>query len=280
MNMKLARRAVVAGLLAAPAIARAGPQPWTFEAYSAAMKASGRRQVITAETWQAVVARKPRMLTTIQSVLASHFGKADPEVMRAFTEVPREYFHYRYDEKVDFAAVAYEEQSIPWRIGLGSALSDYRGQAYMTQLCRPKAGDRALEVGTGSGFQVSILSRIVERAYSIEIIEPLGNAVSQIFKPLGYDNIETRVGDGYFGWPEVEGGFDVVIVTCAAPHVPPPLLEQLKPGGRMVVPIGQPFKREQFLYVFTKDEEGSVSSRKDVGIYFIPMTGALQSAKR
>ena len=152
--MKLGRRAVVAGLLAAPAAAVAGPQPWTFEAYSAAMKASGRRQVITAEQWRATVARKPRMLSTIQTVLAHHFGKADPEVMRAFTEVPREYFHYRYDEKVDFAAVAYEEQSTPWRIGLGSALSDYRGQAYMTQLCEPKAGERALEIGTGSGFQV------------------------------------------------------------------------------------------------------------------------------
>jgi protein-L-isoaspartate(D-aspartate) O-methyltransferase len=277
--MKLYRRAVVAGLLAAPAAAVAGPQPWTFEAYSAAMKASGRRQVITAEQWRTAVARKPRMLSTIQTMLAHHFGKADPEVMRAFTEVPREYFHYRYDEKADFAAVAYEEQSTPWRIGLGSALSDYRAQAYMTQLCEPKAGERALEIGTGSGFQVSILSRIVERAYSIEIVEPLGTAVAQIFKPLGYDNIETRVGDGYFGWPEVEGGFDIVIVTCAAQHVPPPLLEQLKPSGRMVIPMGQPFKREQFLYVFTKDEDGKVSSRKDLGVYFVPMKGAVQAAR-
>ena len=177
--MKLDRRAVVAGLLAAPAAAKAAPQPWTFEAYSAAMKASGRRQVITAEQWRAAMARKPRMLSTIQCLLAHHFGNADPEIMRAFTEVPREYYHYRYDEKADFAAVAYEEESKPWRIGLGSALSDYRGQAYMTQLCQPKAGERALEVGTGSGFQISILSRIVERAYSIEIIEPLGNAVAR-----------------------------------------------------------------------------------------------------
>ena len=93
------RRAVVAGLLAVPAAAVAGPPPWTFEAYSAAMKASGRRQVVTAEPWRAAVARKPRMLSTIQTMLAHHFGKADPEVMRAFTEVPREYFHYRYDKR-------------------------------------------------------------------------------------------------------------------------------------------------------------------------------------
>ncbi|MFO1079415.1 MAG: protein-L-isoaspartate O-methyltransferase [Reyranellaceae bacterium] len=284
--MKLNRRAVLGGLLAAPAAASlaapsagAAPSPWTFDTYSAAMKASGRRQVITAEQWQATVARKPRMMTTIDTVLSHHFGKADPNVMRAFAEVPREYYHYHYDEKADFAAVAYEETSTPWRIGMGSALSDYRGQAYMTQLCAPKPGERALEVGTGSGFQVSILSRIVERAHSIEIVQPLGSAVAPIFKPLGYDNIETRIGDGYYGWPEVEGGFDIVIVTCVAQHVPPPLLDQLKPGGRMVIPMGQPFKREQFLYVFTKDEDGKVSSRKDLGVYFIPMTGAALAAK-
>ncbi len=107
--MKLGRRAVVAGAADGTRLPpMAGPQPWTFEAYSAAMKASARRQVITAEQWAVTVARKPRMLSTIQSVLAHHFGKADPGVMRAFTEVPREYFHYRYDEKMDFAAVAYE----------------------------------------------------------------------------------------------------------------------------------------------------------------------------
>jgi protein-L-isoaspartate(D-aspartate) O-methyltransferase len=243
------------------------------------MKASGRRQVITAEQWRTTVARKPRMLATIHTVLSHHFTLADPGVMRAFAEVPREYYHYHYDENADFAAVAYEDDSKPWRIGLGSALSDYRGQAYMTQLCRPKPGEKALEIGTGSGFQVSILSRIVDKAYSIEIVEPLGKAVARIFKPLGYDNIETRVGDGYYGWPEVEGGFDIVIVTCVAQHVPPPLLEQLKPGGRMVIPMGQPFKREQFLYVFTKDDDGKVSSRKDLGVYFIPMTGAMQTKK-
>ena len=166
--------------------------------------------------------RKPRMLATIHTVLSHHFFLADPGVMRAFTEVPREYYHYHYDEKADFAAVAYEETSTPWRIGMGSALSDYRGQAYMTQLCQPRPGERVLEVGTGSGFQVSILSRIVDKAYSIEIVEPLGKAVAPIFKPLGYDNIETRVGDGYYGWPEVEGGFD--IEPAGSPYTPDPLV--------------------------------------------------------
>ena len=91
----------------------------------------------------------------------------------------------------------------------------------MTQIARPKPSDVVLEIGTGSGYQVSILSRIVKQAYSIEIIEPLGRGVAKIFKPLGYNNIQTRVGDGFFGWPEVKGGFDIIIVTCVAQYVPP-----------------------------------------------------------
>jgi len=145
----------------------------------------------------------------------------------------------------------------------------------MTQACKPGPEDVALEIGTGSGFQSALLSRIVKSQYSIEIIEPLGNAVSRIFSPLGYTNVQTRVGDGYFGWPEVAGGFDIIIVTCVAQYVPPELFKQLKPGGRIVIPIGQPFKRGQVLYIYTKDAEGKVHSRRDVGVFFIPMTGAM-----
>jgi protein-L-isoaspartate(D-aspartate) O-methyltransferase len=145
----------------------------------------------------------------------------------------------------------------------------------MTQIAKPGPDDVTLEIGTGSGFQSALLSRIVKRAYSIEIIEPLGKAVGKIFAPLGYDNVETRVGDGYYGWPEVKDGFDIIIVTCAAQYAPPELFKQLKPGGRMIIPIGQPFKRGQVLYVYTKDAEGKVHSRRDVGVFFIPMTGAM-----
>jgi protein-L-isoaspartate(D-aspartate) O-methyltransferase len=145
----------------------------------------------------------------------------------------------------------------------------------MTQIAKPKATDITLEIGTGSGFQIALLSRMVAQAYSIEIIEPLGRAVSRIFAPLGYDNVHTKVGDGYYGWPEVEGGFDIIIVTCAAQYAPPELFKQMKPGGRMIIPIGQPFKKGQILYVYTKDAEGKIHSRRDVGVYFIPMTGAM-----
>jgi len=249
--------------------------PWTRDAFQEAMRRSGRPTDLTEAQFQAIQARKPGALRRIENYLKDRLGSADPAVLRAFQEVPREYYHYLYPEHRSQSGVAYEDDPKPWALGYGSALSDYLGQAYMTQVCKPQPGDVTLEIGTGSGFQSSLLSRIVKRSYSIEIIEPLGQAVGKIFAPLGYDNVESRVGDGYFGWPEVKGGFDIIIMTCAAQYAPPELFRQLKPGGRMLIPIGQPFKRGQYLYVYTKDDDGKVRSKKDVGVYFIPMTGAM-----
>jgi protein-L-isoaspartate(D-aspartate) O-methyltransferase len=277
MTMLLSRRALTltgAGLLFAPAI-KAQTPAWNRAAYIEAMAASGRPIEISEGAFAAIQARRQPALARIESYLKSRFGEADPAVVRAFGEVPREYFHYNYEARQNGAANAYETEAKPWAIGFGSALSDYLGQAYMTQACQPKPEHVVLEIGTGSGFQAALLSRIVAKQYSIEIIEPLGRAVQRIFAPIGFNNLETRVGDGFFGWPEVTGGFDTIIVTCAAQYVPPALLQQLKPGGRLVIPIGQPFRRGQFLYIYTKDEEGRVRSRKDVGVYFIPMTGTM-----
>ena len=150
----------------------------------------------------------------------------------------------------------------------------------MTQLAAPKPTDVTLEIGTGSGFQSSLLSRIVRDSYTIEIIQPIGEAVGKIFAPLGYDNVHSRVGDGYFGWPEVTEGFDTIMLTCVAQYAPPELFRQLKPGGKLIIPIGQPFRRGQVLYVYTKDADGRVRSRRDVGVFFIPMTGAMQTQAR
>lgn len=260
---------------AAPIVPAANPE-WTKEAFEAAMAASGRPTQISQAVFDAIQARKPAALATIERYLTAHFGAADPGVMAAFQAIPREYYHYAYAQQVSQAQFAYEVNAKPWPLGYGSVLSDYLGQAYMTQLAAPKAGETTLEVGTGSGFQSSLLSRMAKQAYSIEIIEPIGRAVDKIWKPLGYDNIEGRVGDGYFGWPEVKEGFDIIIVTCVAQYAPPELFRQLKPGGRLLIPIGQPFRRGQVLYVYTKDAEGKVHSRRDVGVFFIPMTGAMQ----
>ncbi|MBR0642471.1 protein-L-isoaspartate O-methyltransferase family protein [Plastoroseomonas hellenica] len=264
--------------LVLPAVAEAQQASggWTHAAYLAAMRASGRETGLNEAGFRTIQQRRQDGLRRIESYLRTRFGAADPAVLRAFAEVPREYFHYMYEGGRATPLDAWEADAKPWALGYGSALSDYLGQAYMTQACDPKPDHVVLEIGTGSGFQSSLLSRIVARQYSIEIIQPLGRAVQRIFAPLGYTNIETRVGDGFFGWPEVQGGFDTIIVTCAAQYVPPALLAQLKPGGRMLIPIGQPFRRGQFLYIYTKDEEGRVRSRKDVGVYFIPMTGEMQ----
>jgi protein-L-isoaspartate(D-aspartate) O-methyltransferase len=261
---------------ALPRMARAAAGgPWTRETYEAAMNQSGRPVSLTEAQFQAIQSRKPAAIRHIEAYLKERLGSADPAVMAAFQTVPREYFHYIYSEHRATPGDAYEDTPKPWAIGYGSALSDYLGQAYMTQVCKPALGETTLEIGTGSGFQSALLSRIVKQAYSIEIIEPLGHAVSKIFTPIGYDNVHTRVGDGYYGWPEVEGGFDIIIVTCAAQYAPPDLFKQMKPGGRMVIPIGQPFKKGQVLYVYTKDAEGKIHSRRDMGVFFIPMTGQM-----
>ncbi len=276
----ITRRSLVAAATAAatlPWVPATGAvaSGWTRAAYQEAMAKSGRPVSLTDAQFDAIQGRKPAAMRLIAQYLKEHLGGADPAVLEAFAAVPREYFHYLYDQHRATPGDSYEETPKPWALGYGSALSDYLGQAYMTQVCKPGPADVTLEIGTGSGFQSAILSRIVARSYSIEIIEPLGRAVDRIWEPLGYDNVQGRVGDGYYGWPEVEGGFDIIIVTCAAQYAPPDLFKQLKPGGRMVIPIGQPFKRGQFLYVYGKDGEGKVHSRKDVGVFFIPMTGTM-----
>jgi len=251
-------------------------KPWDRAAFEAAMAASGRPATLTDGQFNAIQARKPAAMQAIAAYLTQRLGTPDPLVLAAFAALPREYYHYRYDEHRTTCGDAYDQPPKPWALGYGSALSDYLGQAYMTQVLAPKPTDVSLEVGTGSGFQSSLLSRIVSHAYSIEIIQPLGEGVQKIFAPLGYDNVTTRVGDGYYGWPEVKTGFDIIIVTCAAQYAPPALFQQLKPGGRMIIPIGQPFKQGQVFYVYHKDAAGKIHSRRDMGCFFIPMTGADQ----
>jgi protein-L-isoaspartate(D-aspartate) O-methyltransferase len=255
----------------------ANAQFWDYSAYTHAMDQSGRKVgALDESTFLAAQQRKQHVLDQIKAMLTHDFGAADPAILKAFQEVPREYYMYDYEADHNLGRSAYEMPAREWKIGYGSVLTDFVMQAYMTAKCRPRPTDVSLEVGTGSGFQSSLLSRIVKRAYTIEIITALGDRVRNIFSPLGYDNVESRVGDGFFGWPDVAGGFDIILVTAQAPFVPPALLAQLKKGGRMVIPIGQPWK-PQFLYTFTKDDHGKVHSQRDVSTLFIPMTGTIQT---
>ena len=153
------------------------------------MRESGRPVSLTDAQFDAIQARKPAAMKRIESYLKERLGSADPAVMAAFEAVPREYFHYATGASRARPATPMRTTPKPWALGYGSALSDYLGQAYMTQVCKPKPGDVTLEIGTGSGFQSACCRGSSSSAYSIEIIEPLGKAVGKIFAPLGYDNV-------------------------------------------------------------------------------------------
>jgi protein-L-isoaspartate(D-aspartate) O-methyltransferase len=164
---------------------------------------------------------------------------------------------------------AYENRPLP--IGHGQTISQPYIVALMTELVEPNADDVVLEVGTGSGYQAAILAELVDHVYSIEIIEALATRANLDLARLGYKNITTRLGDGYYGWEE-HGPFDAIVVTAAASHVPPPLIEQLKPGGRMVIPVGGRFMT-QTLLLLEKTEKGEIITRQFGAVRFVPLTG-------
>jgi protein-L-isoaspartate(D-aspartate) O-methyltransferase len=167
------------------------------------------------------------------------------------------------------APFGYRNQPLP--IGHGQTISQPIVVAMMTELLKVKGSDKILEIGTGSGYQAAVLGEIAESVYTIEIIEPLGKEAAERLKSLGYQNVKTRLGDGYYGWPEA-APFDAIMVTAAASHVPPPLLKQLKPGGRMVIPLGASFMT-QYLMLVEKKLDGSVTSRQIEPVRFVPLTG-------
>jgi len=164
---------------------------------------------------------------------------------------------------------AYEDHPLP--IGYGQTISQPYIVGYMTEMLKPKKDYVVLEIGTGSGYQAAILAQLVKKVYTIEIVAPLAQSTAERLKRLGYENVEVRTGDGYFGWPE-HGPFDVIIVTAAASHIPPSLVEQLKPGGRMAIPVGSPFQVQQLLLV-EKKADGSVTQHSHMPVQFVPLTG-------
>ena len=164
---------------------------------------------------------------------------------------------------------AYENRPLP--IGHGQTISQPYIVALMTDLLEPGEDDVVLEVGTGSGYQAAVLAELVDQVYSIEIIEALATSAGERLKRLGYDNVTTKLGDGYYGWEE-HAPFDSIIVTAAASHVPPPLIEQLKPGGRMVIPVGAQFMT-QLLLLLEEDADGKIVTRQIGAVRFVPLTG-------
>lgn len=192
-------------------------------------------------------------------------GVTDPRVLQAMLDVPRHLF-------VPAAEVgqAYEDHPLP--IGSGQTISQPYVVALMTRLLDLAPQARVLEIGTGSGYQSAVLSRLAAEVWSIEIVPDLAGRALGVLARLGYDNVHVRIGDGYRGWPEA-APFDAVLLTAAPLSVPPPLLAQLKAGGRMVLPLGG---HDQDLLLLTKSASGAVREEKVIPVRFVPMTGEAQ----
>jgi len=197
---------------------------------------------------------------------SERIGKAalDPRVMEVLARVLRHEFVPESEK-----SHAYENRPLP--IGYGQTISQPYIVALMTDLLKVGGESVVLEVGTGSGYQAAVLAEIVRSVYSIEIIEELAGTAAERLKRLGYKNVEVRTGDGYHGWKE-HAPFDGIVVTAAASHIPPPLIEQLKPGGKMVIPVGGPFFVQQLLLV-EKGQEGDIQTRQVLPVAFVPLTG-------
>jgi protein-L-isoaspartate(D-aspartate) O-methyltransferase len=189
----------------------------------------------------------------------------DQRVLDAMARVPRHRFVPQDQQRS-----AYRNRPLP--IGYGQTISQPYIVAVMTDLMNVKQGDRVLEIGTGSGYQAAILAELAQAVYTIEIIEPLAEEARSRLQVLGYAKVRTKVGDGYYGWDEY-GPYDSIIVTAAVSHVPPPLVRQLKAGGRMVIPLGAPFLPQQLMLV-EKRSDGSVLNRQILPVRFVPLTGA------
>lgn len=187
-----------------------------------------------------------------------------PRVMDALGRVPRHAF-----VPADQQAHAYRNRPLP--IGYGQTISQPYIVAIMTDLLDLQSADRVLEIGTGSGYQAATLAELTDAVFTIEIIEPLARRAESALRARGYAKVQVRAGDGYYGWPE-QAPFDAIVVTAAASHVPPPLVRQLRAGGRMVIPLGSGFMTQQLMLV-EKDAQGRVSSREILPVAFVPLTG-------
>lgn len=205
-------------------------------------------------------AERRRMVET--QLQAPDGGIRHKGVLKAMLEVPRHEF-----VPAQFRSDAYNDRPLP--IGHDQTISQPFIVAFMTEALDPKPTHRVLEIGTGSGYQAAVLARLVKEVFTIEIVEPLGRQAEKDLKRLGYNNVQVRVGDGYAGWPE-QAPFDTIIVTCAPDHVPQPLTDQLKEGGRLIIPVGG--QGAQSLVLIRK-KDGRLKQEQVMEVRFVPMTG-------
>ena len=190
-------------------------------------------------------------------------GISDTLVLQAMGDVPRQCFVPK-----NIISKAYRDTALP--IGEGQTISQPYVVALMTASLKLRKGHRVLEIGTGSGYQSAVLARIVKQVYTIEIKHRLYETSTRLLQNLGYANIKTRQGDGYFGWPQV-APFDAIMITAAVNHIPPPLLQQLKDGGRLILPLGNPFSYQNLTLVIKKGDD--YITKSITGVLFVPMTG-------
>jgi protein-L-isoaspartate(D-aspartate) O-methyltransferase len=193
-------------------------------------------------------------------------GITNSRVIAALSEVPR---HLLVPEAV--RSQAYEDRPLP--IGFGQTISQPYIVAFMTERLDVRPTDRVLEIGTGSGYQAAVLAELAAEVYTVEIVQPLAERAAADLKGLGYTNVFVRAGDGYKGWPEA-APFDAIIVTCAPEKVPQPLTEQLREGGRMIIPIGPSLDQQ---LVLLEKTSGRLVQRRTLPVRFVPMTGAAQT---
>lgn len=191
-------------------------------------------------------------------------GVHDPNVLRVMKRVPRHAFVPKSLQKQ-----AYHDNPLP--IGHQQTISQPYIVAFMTEVLALDPNDRVLEIGTGSGYQAAVCAELAQEVFTIEIVAPLATSTRGLLQRLGYGNISVKTGDGFFGWPE-KGPFDAIIGTAAAGHVPPPLLDQLKPGGCMILPV-EGDAGFQYLTRITKDTDGRIKRKRILPVRFVPMTG-------
>ena len=206
-----------------------------------------------------------------RSVKDGRIGVRDEVVLDAMRRVPRHEFVPK-----KYKSQAYADSPLP--IGYDQTISQPYIVGFMTEMLKVKKEHKVLEIGTGSGYQAAVLAEIVDDVYSIEIIKELGEQVKARLERLNYQNINVRIGDGYFGW-EKHAPFDAIIVTAAADHIPPPLVRQLKPGGRMGIPVGGRFQVQNLLMV-EKALDGTVTTKQVMPVRFVPLTRSHKKDKK